>query len=103
MVRLIEAMELLLALSGVGPLWSLKGALIRRCCVIPVIFFGGDVVSCVLMAQFSTALCYISGSAAPVRLMEAGPPPLVEVAWALIQTLPINAHIHGELESMGNR
>lgn len=35
--------------------------------------------------------------------MEAGPEPLVEVAWALIQTLPVNTRIHEELESMGGR
>lgn len=37
------------------------------------------------------------------RLMEAGPPALVEVTWSLIQTLPVNENIYEELESMGGR
>lgn len=35
--------------------------------------------------------------------MEVGPPPLVEVTWALVQTLPVNARIYEELNTMGGR
>lgn len=35
--------------------------------------------------------------------MEAGSPPLVDITWALVQTLPVNKRIHEDLESMGGR
>ena len=38
-----------------------------------------------------------------LRLMEVGPPPLVDVTWVLVQTLPVNKLIHEELESMDGR
>ena len=38
-----------------------------------------------------------------LRLMEVGPPPLVDVTWVLVQTLPVNRLIHEELESMAGR
>ncbi|CAM9482017.1 unnamed protein product [Scytosiphon promiscuus] len=37
------------------------------------------------------------------RLMEVGPPSLVDVTWALVQTLPVNERIHLELNTMGGR
>lgn len=35
--------------------------------------------------------------------MKVGPPPLVDVTWALVQTLPVNNRIHEELNTMGGR
>ncbi|CAM9534532.1 unnamed protein product, partial [Ectocarpus sp. 8 AP-2014] len=37
------------------------------------------------------------------RLMEVGPPSLVDVTRALVQTLPVNERIHKELRTMGGR
>eukprot|EP00903_Cladosiphon_okamuranus_P019913 g18301.t2 len=37
------------------------------------------------------------------RLMKVGPPPLVDITWALVQTLPVNKHIHEQLSTMGGR
>ena len=37
------------------------------------------------------------------RLMETGPPPLVEITWALVQTLPVNKKIHKKLSTIGDR
>lgn len=38
-----------------------------------------------------------------LRLMEVGPPSLVDVTWALVQTLPVNDDIDFELNTMGKR
>ena len=35
--------------------------------------------------------------------MEVGSPPLVDMTWALVETLPVNKLIHQELESMAGR
>eukprot|EP00752_Nemacystus_decipiens_P004045 g3704.t1 len=37
------------------------------------------------------------------RLMKTGPPPLVDITWALVQTLPVNKKIHEKLSTMGGR